>query len=72
MRLSAEKLAAEAESTGFRPEALEKVRNCRECSNTLQSNPFLTKKLGSQRVETRFWNLLRTLISPKAIGGPLG
>ncbi len=45
MRLSAEKLAAEAESTGFRPEVLEKVAHLLGLLDTLQSHPFLKKKL---------------------------
>jgi len=45
MRLSAEKLAIEAESTGFRPEVLEKVARLLGLLNTLQSHPFLKKKL---------------------------
>jgi len=45
MRLSAEKLAAEAESTGFRPDVLEKVAHLLGLLDTLQSHPFLKKKL---------------------------
>ena len=45
MRLSADKLAAEAESTGFRPELLEKVANLLGLLEALQSHPFLKKKL---------------------------
>ncbi|NPA94299.1 MAG: nucleotidyl transferase AbiEii/AbiGii toxin family protein [Thermodesulfobacteria bacterium] len=43
--LSAEKLAVEAESTGFRPEVLEKVARLLGLLDTLQSHPFLKKKL---------------------------
>jgi len=45
MRLSAEKLAAEAESTGFRPDVLEKVAHLLGLLDTLQSHPFLKGKL---------------------------
>ncbi len=45
MRLSAEKLAAEAESTGFRPLVLEKVAHLLGLLVTLQSHPFLKGKL---------------------------
>lgn len=45
MRLSAEKLAAEAESTGFRPDVLEKVAHLLGLLETLQSHPFLKGKL---------------------------
>ena len=45
MRLSAEKLAAEAESTGFRPDVLEKVAHLLGLLDTLQSHPFLRGKL---------------------------
>jgi predicted nucleotidyltransferase component of viral defense system len=45
MRLSAEKLAAEAESTGFRPDVLEKVAYLMGLLDTLQSHPFLKGKL---------------------------
>jgi predicted nucleotidyltransferase component of viral defense system len=45
MRLSAEKLAAEAESTGFRPDVLEKVAHLMGLLGTLQSHPFLKGKL---------------------------
>jgi len=45
MRLSTEKLVAEAESTGFRPEVLEKVAHLLGLLDTLQSHPFLKKKL---------------------------
>ena len=45
MRLSTEKLAAEAESTGFRPDVLEKVAHLIGLLDTLQSHPFLKGKL---------------------------
>jgi len=45
MRLSAEKLAAEAESTGFRPDVLEKAAHLMGLLDTLQSHPFLKGKL---------------------------
>ncbi len=45
MRFSVEKLAAESESTGFRPEVLEKVARLLGLLDTLQSHPFLKKKL---------------------------
>ena len=45
MRLSAEKLAAEAESTGFRADVLEKVAHLLGLLDTLQSHPFLKGKL---------------------------
>ena len=45
MRLSAEKLAAESESTGFRPDVLEKVAHLMGLLDTLQIHPFLKGKL---------------------------
>lgn len=45
MKLSAEKLAAESESTGFRPDVLEKVAHLLGLLDTLQSHPFLREKL---------------------------
>ncbi len=45
MKLSAEKLAAEAESTGFRPDFLEKVAHLLGLLEALQSHPFLKGKL---------------------------
>jgi len=45
VRLSAGKLAAEAESTGFRPDVLEKVAHLLGLLDTLQTHPFLKKKL---------------------------
>ncbi len=45
MKLSIEKLTAEAESSGFRPDVLEKVVHLLGLLNTLQSHPFLQRKL---------------------------
>lgn len=45
MRLSPEKLAIEAESTGFRQDVLEKIAHLLGLLNTLQSHPFLKGKL---------------------------
>ena len=45
MRLWAEKLAAEVESTGFRPDVLEKVAHLMGLLDTLQTHPFLKGKL---------------------------
>ncbi len=45
MRLSSEKLAAEAESTGFRPDVLEKAAHLLGLLETLQNHPFLKGKL---------------------------
>ncbi len=45
MRLSAEKLAAEAELTGFRPDILEKVAHLMGLLDSLQSHPFVKGKL---------------------------
>jgi len=45
MRLLPEKLAIEAESTGFRQDVLEKIAHLLELLNTLQSHPFLKGKL---------------------------
>ena len=45
MNISAEKLAAEAASTGFRQDVLEKVAYLLELLNALQSHPFLKGKL---------------------------
>jgi predicted nucleotidyltransferase component of viral defense system len=45
VRLSAEKLAVEAESTGFRSDVLEKVAHLMGLIDTLQSHPFLKGKL---------------------------
>lgn len=45
MRISSDKLTAEAEETGFRPEILEKVAHLMGLLNTIQSHPFLKGKL---------------------------
>ncbi len=45
MKLSAEKLSIEAESTGFRPDVLEKVAHLMGLLETLQAHPFLKGKL---------------------------
>ncbi len=45
MKISLEKLAAEAEATGFRADVLEKVAHLLGLLNTLQSHPFLKGKL---------------------------
>lgn len=45
MRISVEKLAAEAEATNFRPDVLEKVARLMGLLNALQSHPFLKGKL---------------------------
>jgi predicted nucleotidyltransferase component of viral defense system len=45
MRISPEKLAAEAEATGFRPDVLEKVAHLLRLLDALQSHPFLKEKL---------------------------
>jgi len=45
MRLSPEKLAIEAESTGFRQDVLEKIAHLLGLLNTLQSHPFLKGRL---------------------------
>lgn len=45
MKISPEKLAAEAEATGFRPDVLEKVAQLLGLLNTLRSHPFLKGKL---------------------------
>lgn len=45
MKLSAEKLTIESESTGFRPDVLEKVAHLLRLLDTLQSHPFLRGKL---------------------------
>ena len=45
MRISPEKLASEAESTGFRPDVLEKVAHLLRLLDTLRSHPFLKGKL---------------------------
>ncbi|NCC57711.1 MAG: nucleotidyl transferase AbiEii/AbiGii toxin family protein [Synergistales bacterium] len=45
MKISPEKLSAEAEATGFRPDVLEKVAHLVGLLNTMQSHPFLKGKL---------------------------
>jgi len=45
MRISPEKLAAEAEATGFRPDVLEKVAHLLGLLDALRSHPFLKGKL---------------------------
>lgn len=45
MKISPEKLAAEAEATGFRPDVLEKVAHLLGLLDAIQSHPFLKGKL---------------------------
>ena len=45
MRVSAEKLLAEAQATGFRPDVLEKVAHLLGLLNAIRSHPFLRGKL---------------------------
>lgn len=45
MKISFEKLAVESEATGFRPEVLEKVAHLLSLLGTIQSHPFLRRKL---------------------------
>ena len=45
MKISPEKLSAEAEATGFRPDVLEKVAHLLGLLNAMQSHPFLKGKL---------------------------
>lgn len=45
MKISPERLVAEAEATGFRPEVLEKAAQLLGLLNALQSHPFLREKL---------------------------
>jgi len=45
MKISPEKLAAEAEATGFRPDVLEKVAQRLGLLDALRSHPFLKGKL---------------------------
>jgi hypothetical protein len=45
MKISPEKLAAEAEATGFRPNVLEKVAHLLGLLNAIRSHPFLKGKL---------------------------
>ncbi len=45
MKISPEKLAAEAETTGFRPDLIEKVAQLLGLLDALRSHPFLKGKL---------------------------
>jgi len=45
MKISPEKLAAEAEATGFRPDVLEKVAYLLGLLDAIRSHPFLKEKL---------------------------
>jgi predicted nucleotidyltransferase component of viral defense system len=45
MKISPEKLAAEAEATGFRPDVLEKAAHLLGLLNAMRSHPFLKGKL---------------------------
>ena len=45
MRISPEKLAAEAQATGFRPDVLEKAARLLGLLNAVRSHPFLKEKL---------------------------
>lgn len=45
MKISPEKLAAEAEATGFRPDVLEKVAHLLGLLDAIRSHPFLKGKL---------------------------
>lgn len=45
MKISHEKLTAQAEATSFRPDILEKVAHLLELLNALGSHPFLKDKL---------------------------
>ena len=45
MRISLEKLTAEAEATGFRPDVLEKVAHLIGLLDAIRSHPFLKGKL---------------------------
>ena len=45
MKISPEKLTAEAEATGFRPEELEKAAQLLGLLDALRSHPFLKDKL---------------------------
>jgi len=44
MKISPEKLSAEAETTGFRPDMLEKVAHLLGLLDALRSHPFLKGK----------------------------
>lgn len=58
MKISSEKLAAEAEATGFRPDVLEKVAHLLGLLDALRSHPFLKGKLvlkgGNLEVDLNF------------------
>lgn len=57
MKISPEKLAAEAEATGFRPDVLEKVAHLLGLLDALRSHPFLKEKLvlkGGTALNLRF------------------
>ena len=45
MRISAERLIAEAQATGFRPDVLEKVAQLLGLLNAIRSHPFLRDRL---------------------------
>ena len=45
MKISPEKLAAEAEATGFRPDVLKKIAQLLGLLDALRSHPFLNGKL---------------------------
>ena len=45
MRISHEKIALEAEATGFRPDFLEKVARLLGLLNAIKDHPFLKEKL---------------------------
>lgn len=44
MKISLEKLTAEAEASGFRPDVLEKIARLLGLLDALRSHPFLTGK----------------------------
>ena len=46
MNISPEKLAAEVEATGFKPDVLEKLAHLPGLLDALRSHPFLKEKLG--------------------------
>ncbi len=49
MKISAARLTTESESSGFRPDVLEKVANLLGLLDALQRHPLLKKKIGSKR-----------------------
>lgn len=49
MRISVERLTIEAETTGFRPDVLEKVIHLLNLLDALRSHPFLKGKLVLKR-----------------------